>query len=199
MTVGVCRAEVPQLFKQEKFDAAILAQAVNHFVEIGEEAAAREMTDLAPDDNDGPRSVNRAERVAWVCRILFEPRGREPLDPAPYGMQMFPYKDNRTVLKSWPLFPVACSGRSFFVLAEGYLYRGPPRDPKLYLAYCRAKGVFRKIPIPIPTRDEAMTDVAALKESPAWKALDWKGHSSEKRQWTFIQAQADSINETSGM
>lgn len=196
------RGEVPELFRDRSLNAAILAQAVNHFVALGETAATRELTALATDHDfkrDNPdKEFDLAERVGWVCRILFQPKGSEPLRPPSYGALGLPF--NTMPRTRWPLYPVAASGHSFFVLSEGYELAGLPENPKRYLAYCRAEGIFRKRRIPVPTRAEAQRDVSALRQSPAWKAIKWKDRGQgfsyamhEERTWQFIQAQADSI------
>jgi len=203
MAFSVCHAEVPQLFIQREFNAADVAQAVNYFIALGEEGALSELTKLAPDYDSRfgnfNRSFNRTERVGWVCRILFEPKGKQPLRPPMYGGLDLP--DNTMPFANWPRYPVAASGKSYFVLSEGYNLAGAPEDPKQYLAYCRAEGIFRKQPVPVPARAEAQHDVAALRQSPAWKTIKWKdsgqGFSytmSEEWTWKFIQAQADSIH-----
>jgi hypothetical protein len=196
------QAEVPQLFRDHSFTAAILAQAANHFVALGETAATRELTALVSDhdfkrDNIG-KGFSVPERVGWVCRILFQPKANQPLRPPMYGGLGLPF--NTMPPTRWPLYPVAASGHSFFVLSEGYMLAGLPEDPKRYLAYCRAEGTFREQRIPVPTRAEAQKDVSALRQSPAWKAIKWKDRGqgfsyamNEERTWKFIQAQADSI------
>jgi hypothetical protein len=194
------RAEVPQLFRERSFNAAILAEAVNHFIALGEEAAVRELADLAPgfEQGDFKNGFTHAERVGWVCRILFQPKGDKPLRLPGYGGLSMPHLT--MPLARWPLYPVAASGDSFFVLSEGYSFRGIPENPINYLVYCRAKGVFRKQPVLVPMHAQAAKDVLALQQSSAWKAIKWKDSGpgtsytiSEEHIWPFIQAQADTI------
>jgi hypothetical protein len=191
-------AEVPLLFRQRSFDAAHLAEAVNYFVALGEQQAVRELSDLAPEFNSKREDVSLSERVGWVCRILFLPKGRKPLREPGYGGHQLPYLT--MPLSRWPLYPVAASGDSFFVLSEGYSLMGIAENPKKYLEYCRANGVFRKQAVVVPTRAQAEKDVLALRQSPAWKAIQWKDGGrgttytiSEPWIWSFIQAQADAI------
>ncbi len=199
---SVGRAEIPRLFLQREFSAADLAQAVNFFVALGEENAVSELTKLAPnyDSRFGEfnRSFNRTERVGWVCRILFVPKGKDPIRPPMYGGLMLPFET--MPYTSWPLYPIAASGKTFFVLSEGYRLAGEPEEPTRYLAHCRAEGVFRKQPVPVPTQAEAQRDALTLRQSPVWKTIKWKdsgqGFSytmSEELAWKFIQAQADTI------
>jgi hypothetical protein len=195
---SISGAEVPKLFRERSFTATDLAAAVNHYIELGEEAAVKELSELAPDHDSGAKGFTLPERVSWVCRILFQPKGDKPLREPRYGAVLLPYLSMPQ--SKWPLYPLAASGDSFFVLSEGYSRTGRAEDPKKYLAYCRAKGTFRKIAVPVPTREQALKEVALLHESGAWKAIKWqdsgKGSTytiSEAWKWRFIQAQADAI------
>jgi hypothetical protein len=100
-------------------------------------------------------------------------------------------------LGKWPLYPVALSGSTYFVLSEGYELGGIAEDPKRYIDYCRDNGAFREKAIPKPTKAQALKDLKALKESDAWKAIKWKDNGpgvsytySEAWIWKFIEAQA---------
>jgi hypothetical protein len=201
MLAAQSRGETPRLFREKPFNAAQLAEAVNHFVALGEESAIHELTELTPEhsykrDRLG-RFINVRDRVSWVCRILFQPKDNHPLEPPGYGGVPLPDMP----LARWPILPIAHSGSSYFVLATGYRrVFGVVQIPQEYLVYCRRKGVFRTHPIPVPTRAQAQSDVLELRNSPAWKAIKWEdrwfglGHSRmEERTWRFIQAQADSI------
>jgi len=206
-SVVIGRAETPRLFRQHSFNAALLAEAVNHFVAEGEAAAVRELMALAPEDGywwNGEESfsnflqgghIDKAERIGWVCQILFQPKGREQLWPMwNFGL---PLDLGPQALRPWPLYPVARSGSSYFVLSEGEspFLGGAEMSPRTHIEICRDRGIFRKQPIPVPTRAEAQRDVAALRRSPAWRAINWSksgGAASEARLWRFIQAQADS-------
>ena len=202
--IGTCRAESPQLFRERNFTSKIFAEAVNHFVSIGESGAVKELCDLRLDWTQNFQversgfSVN--ERIGWMCRVLFQAKGKEPLLPPMFGANTLPYRS--MPLKSWPMYPIALSGNTYFVLSQGYSFEGfgGPEDPKSYIDYCRTAGNFRKIPIPIPTREEALRDVAALRQSPAWKAIKWTDRGQgwsynydEEWIWSFIQKQAKAI------
>ncbi|MBC7815461.1 MAG: hypothetical protein IAG10_01020 [Planctomycetaceae bacterium] len=202
MTPTIAFAEIPLLFRQRTFTATTLAEAVNHYVSLGEEAAVRELTDIAPNHDfkrdELAEGFSRPERVGWVCRILFQPKREQPLRPPLYGALSLPHKT--MPLSSWPLYPIAASGNSFFVLDEGYSLAGRAEEPRHYLEYCRAEGVFRKTSVPIPTRAEAQKDVLMLRRSPEWRAIKWKDRGegfsytiSEEWIWKSIQNQADAI------
>jgi hypothetical protein len=194
---------VPRLFQEQKFTAASFADAVNYFVSLGEEQAVHELKDLAMDHStdftvhsNGLWSVN--ERIGWMCRVLFESKTNGLVRPPAFGGLNLPY--HTMPLAKWPLYPVARSGASYFVLSEGYSLGGVAEDPKEYIDYCRKVGVFRKTKVVVPTRAQALTDVAALRQSAAWQAIKWEDSGenwsytiSERWTWEFIQKQAKDI------
>jgi len=193
------RNSVPRLFQEKAFTAASLAEAVNHFVDLGEEQAVRKLSALAldtPTDVRGDWSSN--ERIGWMCRVLYESKGANPLRQPYFGGLDLPY---HTMLDtSWPLYPVALSGSTYFVLSEGYSLAGVAEDPREYIEYCRQSGVFRKKRIAVPTRTQALKDATTLGQSVAWKAIKWTDSGtnwsytlSEQETWTFIQNQAEMI------
>jgi hypothetical protein len=117
-----------------------------------------------------------------------------------FGGHRLPW--NSMPLTAWPLYPVARSGSTYFVLSEGYDLGGVPEDPKAYLKHCQTKGKFRSERIPTPTRSQALKDLEQLRQTEAWKAIKWKdsgqGFSytmSEESIWTFIKAQAEKTPE----
>jgi hypothetical protein len=142
------------------------------------------------------RGFSYNERIGWVCRILFEAKRDEPLREPRFGGLHLPWKS--MPLKSWPLYPVACSGSSYFILSEGYQSGGRPEPARDYMEYCRKAGKFRKEPVAMPKRSDAQKDLQKLRDSKEWKAIKWtdsgQGFSymfSEDDIWTFIKAQAD--------
>ena len=179
------------LLAEKEITPALLAKVVNHFVTEGEEAAVKELHQLAAKGGaDGS--------IGLVCRILFQPKGDSPLRDARYGALMLPY--NSMPLKSWPVFPLAQSGDSYFVLAQGRMLAGFAEPASKYISYCQTNGIFLKKPLPIPTREKAIEDAKALRASPEWKAIKWKdsgqGFSyeySETSIWDEIKKQAESI------
>lgn len=184
---------------RQAFTCATLAEAANHFIDLGEAAAVKELEALAPDHNwNIVGGIHWAERVGWVCRILFTPKGKEPLRAPRYGGHTLP--DSTMPLASWPLYPVAASGTSYFVLSEGYSLGGRPEDPKAYLAYCRTKGTFRTQRVPVPTRAQALKDVEQLRQSKAWKAIKWSDRGPnfsytlpESGTWDLLRGQAERV------
>jgi hypothetical protein len=185
-------AKEPSLFREKPFTAVTFAEAVNHFVTIGETAAVKELHELASRESTGLNWRN--ERIGWMCRVLFEAKGSEPLRPPRFGK--WAWLPEEMPAKNWPLCPVARSGPTFFVLSEGYILFGVAEDTNAYIDYCRANGTFRKIPVTVPSRAQALDDAAALRRSDAWKAIPWRTEShfiSEEGVWKSIQDQADTI------
>lgn len=191
---------VPVLFTERPYTAATLAEAVNHFVDLGEDAAVRELHRLCTWwFADIGRGFDVDERIGWVCRILFEPKGRDPLRQPFFGaLRGLPWPS--MPLQQWPLYPVARSGSSYFVLGEGYVVDGVPEDPHEYIEYCRANGTFRREPVPVPSHEQAVRDALDLRQSAAWKSIRWLGQLGdypyawdEPSTWDAIERQAAAI------
>ena len=198
MTLQFCGGATPELFQQRDFTAATFAEAINSFVRLGENAAVQELRGLALDDTKdrGEWSVN--ERIGWMCRVLFDPKDSLPIRQPLFGALSLPY--HTMPLSSWPRYPVALSGSTYFVLSEGYELSGLPEDSRDYIEHCRIHGVFRKTSIAVPTRAQALLDAAALRKSKAWTDIKWtdKDESwsypmAEACAWEFIQKQANGI------
>lgn len=198
LTLQVVCGGVPRLFQEKEFTAASFAEAANHFVALGEEAAVQELRGLATNsftDFKSGFSVN--ERIGWMCRVLFEAKA-DGLRAPRFGALHLPYQTMPD--RSWPLYPVALSGSSYFVLSEGYRLAGRAEDPKVYLDYCRQAGGFRKKLITVPTKMQALADASALRRSAVWQAIKWKDSGEnwsymmdEEWTWKFIQKQAEDI------
>jgi hypothetical protein len=202
MTLGLGRAEVPKLFREQAFNCATLADAVNHFVGLGEDASVKELQELAgveaaeAEQNRGfnVRGFSINERVAWVCRILFEPKNGAYIRAPKFGKLDIPEKF--MPIAKWPLYPVVLSGSTYFVMSESYSDdNNVPEEPKHYIEYCKANGNFRKTPVKVATKTQVLKDADALRQSPPWQAIQWvddSGYSypmGEQWTWGFIQRQ----------
>jgi hypothetical protein len=215
MVLGLAHAEVPKLFTQKSFTSANLAEAVNRYVAIGEEASLKEFQLLSAQENAsqeifGGKGFSVNERISWLCRILYEPRElpalsapklgvlapptKSPLRPPKFGMLCLP--ENSMPANQWPLYPVAFSGSTYLVLKQGYTSSGTPENLTHYLAYCKDNGIFRKIPVEVPTREQAEKDIANFRQSPQWQAIEWQGNDGfkfpmgEQLTWAFIKGQS---------
>jgi hypothetical protein len=202
MTLGIGRAEVPKLFREQAFTCATLADAVNHYVGIGEDASLKELQALAlqevadADQNRGfnIRGFSINERIGWVCRILFEPKSGSYIRAPKYGKLNIPEKF--MPIAKWPLYPVVLSGSTYFVVSESYSDDNHvPEDPKHYITYCAENGNFRKTPVKVATAAQVLKDADALRQSAPWQAIQWvddSGYSyplGEEWTWGFIQRQ----------
>ena len=181
-----------RFLREDEFTAASFAKAVNHFVALGEGSAVQELKVIASD------SHTDNERIGWICRVLFEPKS-ERLRPAFFGSLCPPYR--AMPANSWPLYPVALSGSTYFVMSKGGLTSGPHEDLKTYFEYCLHNAMFREKPVSVPTKARAIGDAAALRQSPAWQAIKWKSSGEgwsymidEGLVWSFIQRQAEGIS-----
>src|SRR5437660_1148629 len=130
-----CRAEPPRFVRDESFSCKDTADAVNCYVDLGEEKAIRELRATVDDAKPHARP---SKRICHLCRILFEPRGEKPLREAALGGLDLP--TNTMPSLKWPRFPVAGSGSTFFLLSESYSLSGQAEPPSEYLEYCRTNG-----------------------------------------------------------
>jgi len=192
--------ELPELFSREKFNSATLATAANYYIALGEERATKELKSLEVDTMKSPpqTGIQRNERIGWICRIIFEAKNNEPLRGPRYGALRLPFLS--MPLERWPRYPVAESDGVFFVLSQGYVLAGLPEGASAYIDYCSSNGKFRKTPVKVPSRAEALSALESLKQSAAWKAIKWKdqgpGHKytlNKDYVWRDIEPQASSI------
>jgi hypothetical protein len=178
-------ATAPELFRSPKVNCAMIADAVNHFVGLGKSAGMAELRGLASNSIGDEYG---SERVGYVCRVLFIPKGPEPLRPPLFGALGLPYESMPE--KDWPLFPLASSGSSYFVLGFGRNLGGLPEGPLHYINYCEQTGTFRTSKVPVPTRAQALADAEALHNSHAWKAAKWRS-AQQVETWGTVRRQAE--------
>lgn len=178
---------VPELFTAEQIDCEMLANAVNYFVKRGEASTIEELAKLAEPGG----GINRSERVGWVCRILWD-NEKTPIRQPDLGMLNI-FGVDSTNLNLWPLYPVAKSGDTYFVLSQGYSVFGPIEFIPDYIEHCCQNGKFRRKTIAIPTRDQALKDILAFQKSNRWQT-EYPG-GGPKRFRDLILLQADSIVE----
>lgn len=162
--------EFPSFIEEKAHDVATLAHTVNLYVGLGEDAAFSDLRKRAAELDKGHHdSSTREYRIELVARILggssgkvLRPRSQEDIGFGGHGIR----------LSTWPHFPMVHSGDSFFVMMKGRIIAG--LEPPLvdYLDYCRLEGRFRRSPLPVPTREQALRDLDGLKASPRWRSLD---------------------------
>lgn len=183
---------------ENEFTCAMFAEAINHYVDMGEEKAITSLRTLARSKPQGDMGDRAKRRMAFICRVLFEPKGNAPLRAPLFGGLLLP--ENTLPLEKWPLYPVVRAGPSYFVLSEGYFLAGKAELSITYLDYCCAEGRFRKGRVRIPTKAQALRDYDLLLQSAPWKALKWKdrgqGFQYELREANvlkYLRAQAERI------
>lgn len=202
MMLGLAHGEVPKLFSQKSFTSANLAEAVNRYVAIGEAASVKELQQLAAQENGSAESFlgkgfSVSERIGWVCRILYESKGLSPLRAPKFGV--LPLPEKTMPVEKWPLFPVAVSGSTYVVLKQGYMPDGTPEEVTHYLAYCKKNGVFRTTSVEVPSKEQAERDIANLRQSAPWQAIQWECNDGfsypmgEQLTWAFIKGQTKTI------
>ncbi len=176
-----CSADPPRFVREKEFSCKDMADAVNHYIDLGEEKAIREMRATVDDNEPHARP---SVRICHLCRILFDPKGEKPLRSALLGGLDLP--TNTMPSHKWPRFPVAESGSTFFLLNESYSLGGKAEHPTGYLEYCCTNGVFRKNRVAVPTREKALEDLDRLQRSVAWKAIKWQDRG-ENWSYTMIE------------
>ena len=206
------QAKTPEFLSQRDPTCACFARAVNHFVALGESKGLNELNRLAdrcqswmsPHEGQHPNySLQEIDamqrmtlRIGEVCRVLFEQKGAQPLDRPGFGLLVDVPMRSMTEDR-WPLFPVVLSGKTYFVLGEGYDFIGPPARLQDYIAYCSENGRYRAKPVHVPTREQALRDADLLRHSHRWRTLRWKasgqGFVSEELAWRYIRRQAERI------
>lgn len=194
------RRDLPEFLSEAEISCARYAEAVNYYVDIGEENAVASLEALAASEATHGDPPDRAQRrMALLCRVLFEPKGKGRLRGPAFG-EVHGLPRNTMPRERWPLYPVTQAGSSYFVLGEGYVLGGKAESPASYVDYCRAEGTFRKGRVPVPTRAQALRDFESLRESEPWKALKWKDQGqgfsyqlSETSVLEYLKAQAERI------
>lgn len=206
VATGVCQAEVPRLFTEKNFTSITLAEAANHYIALGKEASLKELTDLSKQEDSTAgtflgNGISVSERIGWVCRIVFVADGSKSLRPPEYGDLDLPEKFKSP--SDWPLYPLAQSGSTFVVLAQNYTARSTPETAAHYIKYCASHGLFRSAPVPVPTREQALSDTLALRQSDRWEKMIWEDKSGvsfpmgEQFTYAFYFNQARMIPEAS--
>ena len=102
-------------------------------------------------------------------------------------------------ISKWPLYPLALSGSTYFILSENYSADATPESAEHYIAYCRKNGVFRKAPVQLSTKEQAIKDAVALRQCESWQAIKWEDDQGfsyplgERWTWGFMQSQIQSL------
>lgn len=191
--------KAPRFLRDKQISCATFAEAVNYYLDMGEGETIAALRSLIAANPTDPTRGRARTRMALVCRVLFEPKGKEPLRAPLFGGLYLPW--STMPRERWPLYPVVRSGSSFFVLSEGYyMPGGKPERTEEYLDYCCTEGRFRKERVPVPTREQALLDLQSLRDSEAWKSLKWKDDGqgfeydrSEQSILEYLKAQTDWI------
>ena len=186
--------ETPQFFTSKENTSAHLASAVNYFVNLGEEKSAIALAAIAKKQTFSGE-IDVAFRVACVCRILWR-NADNPIVPPSLGMYgggVSVDPRNQTELNEWPLFPVAKSGVSYFIVVNGGR-GGTGRSASLdddYIQRCQSTGTFLTKEITVPTTQQFKADAELLRQSDRWSKEFPK--SSGNAIWLSIQSQNPKI------
>lgn len=166
------RNDIPRYLRGH-CNPATFALAVNHYVRMGEARACRhlvQVSELGKTDEKRFGSVGLDWQISEVARVLFWEKGSEPLRGAYLGATMLPYQSMPD--ESWPLLPMAEQDGVYFNLSGplSIIAGGPPEPASSYLRYCRKEGTFRRTPLKVPTRQEAIAAREALLTSERWRS-----------------------------
>ncbi|MDD5348774.1 MAG: hypothetical protein PHQ12_01055 [Chthoniobacteraceae bacterium] len=139
------------LLQGPSFSGKELAEAVNHYVALGEEGAIRELTELTAK---APGDRRLRERVGLVCRVLYTPRDAQALRPPRFGGERV-LRDGNTYTGTKTVQPAKelkadKDGKSAAEREVSKDAEAPEESVADYLAFCRAHGVFRSLPVPLP-------------------------------------------------
>jgi hypothetical protein len=153
--------EIPILLRDEPYDVVKLVEAANYYIAKGEGRLI-----------DDSKNCKHSQRVAWLCRIIYESKSNDPLRGAAWGAYSIPYKTMPS--KDWPLLPLVKAGNSYFVMGVPANYIGAiPESVQDYISYCKGSGTFRKNALPVPSSEDAERDLTELLRSRMWKAMKW--------------------------
>ncbi|HQY88104.1 MAG TPA: hypothetical protein PK402_05555 [Tepidisphaeraceae bacterium] len=171
---------LPSFLIDEEFTSASFAEAVNYFVEMGEEEAIRNLKgwSAAVWNSYGTQesafkydSGRLNQRLVLVCRVLFEPKDEKSLRRLPFDIYELHPSD--LLRENWVHYPVANAGSSFFLPSMKFGYYCGGISTVEFMMLCESEGIFRTEKIPVPTREEALRDLELLITSPTWKSLTW--------------------------
>ena len=153
---------------QNRLSSSAFLGAANELIALREKEAIRVLRgELAAATEYSKESF----RVYMACRVLFTPKGKEPLRRARFGKSGLP--EESMPMNSWPMFPIVQSNSSFFMFVEDYEGTGIPERLSSYLDYCVEQGAFRTQPLPVPAREECERNLKTLLESMSWNRIRW--------------------------
>jgi hypothetical protein len=195
------RGQLPKLFVSGRLSCDAFADAVNHYVALGKDKTLDEFKAIDREVGKASYLASDADdRMGWVCRVLWIPKSTQPLREPRFGALSLPFMS--MPLERWPLYPVCQSGATYFILSEGYFGAGRPEPISKYYSYCAEHGTFRKDPVHVPVKSEAIRDAENLHSSELWKSIRWKYYTpdlsyefSETGSWAFIHRQAEMTRE----
>lgn len=189
--VSNAQAEMPHFFTSPDVDAAQLATAVNHFVELGEAETVHAL-DAIRSKVVFSGKIDTPLRLACVCRVLWQ-NSDHPIPPPHLGMYgggVSIGSGQSAKLKNWPMFPVAKAGNSFFVVVHGG--RGGTGQsynlPSSYLTLCQTSGTFLTEKISVPSKQDAETNAKQLRQSARW-LTEFPDQGDDQKAWRSIESQ----------
>jgi hypothetical protein len=166
------RADLPFPKNPTSFD---FAEVANQFISLGEKEAVAKLHYLCKDSKSEyghDIDSKTREQIGWICRLVFRPKADSALRPPGFGGLNLP--SNTMKYSDWPIYPLAESNGVYFLLAEGYSLAGVAEDPRKYIKYCQAGGVFRTDYLITPSEADAEKALDDLFDKEVWRKIKWK-------------------------
>ncbi len=174
----------------ETFNPAKLLTTANKLIALGNEDCYLSLTMYAPATQ--PRwQYKRDNYITWLCLLVYETKTPGSLKIPIFGAPDFPFPIQTS---EWPVFPLAFSDKTPFLLVSGYILGGLALPGSYYVDEYHKNGIFRTRPYPIPTKAEAQKSLDNLLTSQKWNDLHWDHPEFWKsRKIKFLQEQIDRI------
>ncbi|CAM3192017.1 hypothetical protein [Rariglobus hedericola] len=164
--------DLPLPKKPTSFD---FAEVANQFISLGEKEAVAKLLYLCKDSKSEyghDIDSKTREQIGWICRLVFRAKANSALRPPRFGGLNLPF--NTMKYSDWPIYPLAESNGVYFLLADGYSLAGVAEDPRKYIIYCQAEGIFRTDYLIVPSEADAGSALDLLLQKEVWMKIKWK-------------------------
>ncbi len=167
-----------RLLLVETLSCADWTQLANDYMSMGQDRAVAGLIERSNRVRETGETINFNTRTCLMARLIFEPKGKEPLRAPMLGG--LPLPRHSMPLSDWPQYPFVKVGDMPFLLSESYILGGAAEACKDYLAYCMKNGKFRTQLYSVPTTDEAKVALKKLFSEDRWKNIKWNYTSANE-------------------
>lgn len=147
------------------------ASLANSYIAMGEEKAMAGLIERSKRTQNGGDRINFNTRTCLMARLLFEPKGSEPLRGPRIGAFMLP--NQSMPLKDWPTYPFVIQDGVAFLMSESLAGTGIPESCTQYITYLQKEGRFRTKEYLVPSKEQAEAALTALYSTPRWHKVEW--------------------------